>query len=178
MDNSILNKLVEILYSARWNIKFCHDIKNFEQEEIQELLDTPSKHKNLIKGMESTNCWYLRVKLTNLWINYFENDFKFDKELEIKKSINIWTVNNSWNFAVENNGTQNIQNINNEIDKILEIVDKSSIAEKEKIRQLLIEAKDEKDEKEKHSKLIRILSIFWNVATIWQVIIAIMWMVK
>ena len=141
--------------------------------------------KDIIERLTVTDVGYITwfsnnmnaITLTVEKITKF-NENKTKKDLSgLNITIKDSTINWS-NISWINSGIQSIQNIDNEIDKVLGMVDESNIPEKEEIRQLLIEAKDEKDENEKHNKLIKVLSIFWNMATIWQVIIAIIWMAK
>jgi hypothetical protein len=46
---SMLNELVKELYHMKGNRTLCAYLKNFDQEELQDILITPSKHKNLVK---------------------------------------------------------------------------------------------------------------------------------
>ena len=62
----MLNEIIKQLYNARGNLMFCSDFENVDREKLQEILDTPSKNKNLIKGIDLTNVGYLSVKLTSL----------------------------------------------------------------------------------------------------------------
>lgn len=167
MSGNLLNNLVEKLYHARGNFLMCSKT-DLNQEDLQNLLDTPSKHKNLVKWWNLTNCWYITVKLTNLWINYFENWFKFDKEKETKNIV-INTLNNHWNFSLENNWNQNIQNINNEIDKIIELLDTKNIEKKYELKKLLEEFKETQDKNKLEKVLTNLASISW----IWSLITSI-----
>lgn len=75
--------------------------------------------------------------------------------------INNWTVNNHWNFAVENNWTQKIE-INNQIDEIIKILDEKNIEQKEEIKKLLEEFKNSWDK----NKLLEAFNIIWTWASI------------
>lgn len=167
-----INKLIEILYSTRGNIEWCNKFIDFDDEELQNILETQSKNKNLIKWKDPTNVWYLRVELTSLWIRYRENWFKFDKDIQKESvSINIqWP--NSGNIAVGDNINQEL-NIHNKIEKILEIIEIGNLQNKEQLKQLLKEVQQEQDMEQKKIKLEKILSMIWNLASIGQLLVAI-----
>lgn len=165
----MLNEVVKQLYNARGNIMFCSDFENVDREKLQEILDTPSKNKNLIKGIDLTNVGYLSVKLTSLWIHYFENWCKFDKEIQASQ---ISIHHNSWNIAIWNNIQQEI-NINEEIDEILSLLESKNISNKEEIKLLLKELKEEENEKKKKIKLNKILWILGDMSSVGQLLIAI-----
>ncbi len=172
----MLNKIVKQLYNARGNKMFCRDFQNIDQEKLQELLDTPSKNKNLIKGLELTNCGYIMVKLTNLWIHYYENWYKLDKE--IKETTQQISINyNSGNVAIWNNIQQEI-NVNEEIDKIITLIENKNVSDKEQIKMLLKEVKNEKNEEKQKEKLTKIIWILGNVSSVWQLLIAISHLLK
>lgn len=168
----MLNEIVKQLYNARGNKMFCRDFQNIDQEELQELLETPSKNKNVIKGVDLTNCGYIMVKLTSLWIHYYENWYKLDKEMkEVNQQISI--KNNSGNIAIWNDIQQEI-NVNEEIDKIIALIENKNISDKEQIKMLLKEVKNEKNEEEQKEKLTKIIWILGNVSSVWQLLIAIL----
>lgn len=172
-DKELLNKLIEILYNKSWNFSMCYDLKDINQNDLQELLRTPSKNKYLVKWWNSTNAWYLTVKLTSTWIRYRENWFKFDKELEENKShyISAWThIQAWWDIIIWNNN----KNIINEIDKLLEVIEKSHIDNKEGIKALLIEFQKTQDK----TKLVDVFSILWSWASINSMIIALSTLIK
>ena len=148
---------------------FCSKLENIDQEKLQEILDTPSKHQNLIKGTNNSNVGYLTVELTSLWIHYFKNWYMFDKDIQ---SSQISIHNNSWNIAIWSNIQQEI-NINEEIDKILSLLEGKNISNKEEIKSLLQEAKDEDDEKKKKIKLNKTLWMLGDISSIGQLLIAI-----
>lgn len=164
----MLNELVEKLYNERWNICFIEKIDNIKEEDIQILLDTPSKNKNLLKWRDLCNVWYLRVELTNLGIRYFENWFKFDREIE-KNSVNININENHWNVAWINNWSQNI---NNQIDEIIKILDKKDIQKKDEITKLLEEYKKTGNE----DNLMKGFSILGSVSSAWSLVAGILWL--
>ena len=161
----ILNKLIEDLFNAPNNtIMLTRWIEN--AVEIQEILRTKSIHKNTVKWIIHTdNAWYLWVQITDLWVRYFENWFRFDyeiqKEQQISSTINIWD-NFTGSFAIWNNITQNVQIINNEIDKIIEILGKKDIINKDEVIDLLNEFKQTQDK----WKLTKAIEMLWNVSTI------------
>lgn len=163
MENNLLNNLIAQLYNERWNFLMCDKVKEINQENLQELLDTQSKHKNLVKWSTLTNCWYLTVKLTSTGIHYYENDFKFDRELvnSVSSQVHIWTLNNSWNFALMNQGTQNITE--NDIADFLKLLEANqSVTKKDEIKKLLEEFKKTQNK----SFLVDIFSILGNSASI------------
>ena len=160
----MLNELVEKLYNERWNICFIKKINNFKEEDIQILLDTPSKNKNLLKWRDFSNRWYHRIELTNLGIRYFENWFKFDREIE-KNSVNININENHWNVSGINNWSQNI---NNQIDEIIKLLNKKEIDKKEEIILLLEEYKKTEDK----NKIVDIFTILWSWASINSMLLA------
>lgn len=165
----MLNKLVNKLYNERGNILFINDLKEFSNEELQDLLDTSSKNKNLVKWtIKTVDNWYLQIQLTNLWIRYYENWFKFDREIE-KKCINFNIKENHWNIAWINNWTQNI---NNQVDEIIKILDKKDIEQKEEMKRLLEEYKKNWDKK----SLEKTIWILWSLSSAWSLVVWLLWL--
>lgn len=166
----MLHEVISQLYHARGNRMLCSKLEGIDQEKLQEILDTPSKHQNLIRGTNNSSAGYLTVELTSLWIHYFKNWYKFDKEIQASQ---ISIHHNSWNIAIWNNIQQEI-NINEEIDKILSLLESKNISNKEEIKLLLEELKEEENEKKKKIKLNKILWILGDMSSVGQLLIAIL----
>jgi len=168
-DTEILNDLIKELYNTDWNFSRWNNNIDFNNKKLQSIFRTPSKHKNLIKAWTLTNCWYLTVKLTSLWIRYFENWFKFDSEIKEKQNFNIKTFNNNWNLSLNNSWTQDMSLVENDIDKIIDIINEKNIKNKDNIEKLLLEFKGNQDK----SKLIEVFNILWSSSSVWSLILSI-----
>lgn len=78
-----LNRIIEKLYHTEWNTLYCeYLVEDINKKKLQTILKTPAQHNSLIKGIQYFDDLdtYLKVKLTEKWINYYENWFKFEKD--------------------------------------------------------------------------------------------------
>lgn len=108
------------------------------------------------------NCAWIRI--SEHWIDLIENKEEFNHLFKIEVN-NISDINNSV-ISIWNNNK--IENINNEIDKILEIIEKNNLDRKDDIKALLNEFKSTNDK----NKLVDVFSILWSWASINSMIIA------
>jgi hypothetical protein len=102
------------------------------------------------------------------WLHKKSND---NGKVVIQNSIIQWS-NIGWS------GNKVEININNEIDQILELIDKLEIKNKEEIRILLKEIQTETDEKKKKFKWEKVLWMLGNWATVGQLIVAIWGLIR
>lgn len=117
--------------------------------------------------------WFLKGKkeLLDLLLkieSFLESEINIKEKQEEKLHININTLNNNWNFAIKNEWEQSFLLINNEIDKIIELLNKKDIEKKDEIKLLLEEYKKTED----RSKLVDVFSILWSWASINSMLIA------
>lgn len=117
--------------------------------------------------------WFFKGKkeLTDLLLkieNFLESKINIKEKQEEKLNININNLNNNWNFAIKNEWEQSFSLINNEIEKIIELIDKKDIENKEDIKKILNDFEKTNDK----SKLVDVFSILWNWASINSMIIA------
>lgn len=158
-----LNDIVAQLYGLRRNSTMCSKIQNISEADLQDILETPSKNKWLIMWKHNTNCGFLMAELTSKWIHYYENGFKFDREIinDVVPQVHIGTLNNSWNFALQNHWTQNITE--NDISDFIKLLEANqNITQKDEIKQLLAEFRKVQDK----NILVDIFSILWNSASV------------
>lgn len=128
-----------------------------------------------VNNLKAKQDWFNRWK--NELINLLEKikfflesniNYKVEEKKE-SKNIVINTLNNHWNFALENNWTQNIQNINNEIDKIIKLLETKNFSNKDELKNLLEEFKETQDK----SKLEKVVTNLASVSWIWSLITSI-----
>lgn len=99
---------------------------------------------------------------------FLQSNINIEEKKTKTPNININTLNNHWNFALQNNWIQDLSIINNEIEKFLELIEKNDINNKEEIKNLLNEFQKTNDK----GKIVDIFSILWNWASINSMIIA------
>lgn len=99
---------------------------------------------------------------------FLQSNINIEEKKTKAPNININTLNNHWNFALQNNWIQDLSIINNEIEKFLELIEKNDINNKEEIKNLLNEFQKTNDK----GKIVDIFSILWNWASINSMIIA------
>lgn len=105
----------------------------------------------------------LRFLLKIKW--FLESDLNKEQKEEIKPFISSWThIHAWWDIIFWNNNKNTI----NEIDKFLDLIDKSDLDKKSEITELIKEFKKSNDK----SKLVDVFSILWNWASINSMIIA------
>lgn len=167
-SKEILHNIIEYLYHADGNISFIGDIKSIEGVDIKEInrvISTPTLNKGLIKGRDPHTWWFIRVELNTKGAKYFENNYSFDKDINLKNEpiINIHNINNSWNIALENNWEQLINISNNDIEQIFKLLDTKSFSKKDtdELKRLLKEYSDTQDK----SKLVDFISVLWGLAS-------------
>ncbi len=154
-------------WMEKWNIvKFNKDSWIISQ--LKNILNEEE-----IKIALNKTFWWLSF-INELFKKKFLNEIKKEKDednvSENKvQNITIWTIHNSWNFALENNWTQNI---NNQIDEIIKILDEKNIEQKEEIKKLLEEFKETWDKK----SLEKWISILWSLSSAWSLVTWIIWL--
>ncbi|NVP17559.1 hypothetical protein HUU51_02470 [Candidatus Gracilibacteria bacterium] len=113
-------------------------------------------------GPRYLNCAGIRI--SEHGIDLIENKEEFNHLFKIEVN-NVSDINNSV-ISIGNNNK--IENINNEIDKILEIIEKNNLDRKDDIKALLNEFKSTNDK----NKLVDVFSILGSGASINSMIIA------
>lgn len=113
---------------------------------------------------------FIWVTITSSWIDLIENKEEFNHLFKIEVN-NISDVTNSI-ISIWNNNK--VENINNEIEKFIDVINKKNIDKKDEIKLLLEEFKNNNNK----SNLIDIFSILWNWASINSMIIALSTLIK
>lgn len=104
--------------------------------------------------------WYRTIKITWKWIGEMANEWN-----EKKYYISAWThIQAWWDIIIWDNNKNTI----NEIEKIIELIEKTDIQNKEEIKKLFNDFKLTQD----RSKLVDIFSILWNGASINSMLVA------
>ncbi len=113
------------------------------------------------------NYWLFKInELTDLTSNIFDIYFQ---EKNKYHQVKIETLNNNWNLAFENYWVQSIQNINNEVDKIIELLENKNFSNKDELKSLLEDFKQTQDK----TKLEKVLTNMASISWIWSLITSI-----
>lgn len=129
--------------------------------------------ENNVKNFNIIDVKYHKLRTLSHTELKVEKEWKKDNSL---KHISIWTINNNGNFALENYWSQNITN---QIDDILEILNKKELEADNELKDVIIELKTLiKDFKENQNKssLEKVISIIWNSSSAWSLLVAIIWL--
>ena len=146
-------------------------------------LNTTIGSLSMLKGnsliwykLTQDDCFVWLPKITNNWIQYLRNKKennlnKRNDNLEWKVNTssitnNIKIENNSWNVAAINNWEQyNSIEVINDIDKIIDIISKSNLENKESINIQLEDLKSNPKDKEGLQNLINLIAATSTIST-------------